>query len=93
MSSIPPTKEIPKIYHNMYKSFGQVGISTKREETVREKMNHIIIQNNFTGKNTDYRKFSSIIMNPGLMCMSRIQKGLECHLYFVLGMIIYMEII
>ena len=37
MSSIPPTKEIPKIYHNMYKSFGQVGISTKREETVREK--------------------------------------------------------
>ena len=37
MSSIPPTKEIPKIYHNMYKSFGQVGISTKREETVTEK--------------------------------------------------------
>ena len=68
--------------------------SVLREKKLAErKMSHIIIQNDFTGKNADYRKISSIIMNPDLMCVSRTQKGLESHLYFVLGMVIYMEII
>lgn len=30
-------KGIPKIHCNMYKSFGQVGISSKREETGKKK--------------------------------------------------------
>lgn len=37
MCSTPPTKGNPQIYHNIYKSFDQVGTSAKKEETGKEK--------------------------------------------------------
>lgn len=45
--SLPHTNRIPKIYHNMCKSLGQDGTSTKREEAEKEKINK-------SHKNTEY---------------------------------------